>query len=182
VILANLLSLTVNLIVFASTGRDTEWVKGRLLVVPALLTVPLGAVVARTMPPAPLMVVIGLLVILALGAVVLSPRARVLRGRRGAVGAGAASLFMNVTAGVGGPAIVPLYGHHRLGAPQVRRDLPVLLHLRQPHLAARQGRAPQRVRGRPRRLGVALVVGLACGQALARRVDPTLVGFTGPTA
>ncbi len=74
--------------------------------VPALLTVPLGAVVARTMPPAPLMVVIGLLVILALGAVVLSPRARVLRGRRGAVGAGAASLFMNVTAGVGGPAIV----------------------------------------------------------------------------
>lgn len=106
VILANLLSLTVNLIVFASTGRDTEWVKGRLLVVPALLTVPLGAVVARTMPPAPLMVVIGLLVILALGAVVLSLRARVLRGRRGAVGAGTASGFMNVTAGVGGPAIV----------------------------------------------------------------------------
>jgi len=52
------------------------------------------------------MVVIGLLVILALGAVVLSPRERVLRGRRGAVGARAASLFMNVAAGGGGPAIV----------------------------------------------------------------------------
>lgn len=85
---------------------DTEWVKGLLLAVPALLAIPVGAYVARTMAPAPLMDVIGLLVIVALGAVVLSERARVLRGRAGAIGAGAASGFMNVTAGVGGPAIV----------------------------------------------------------------------------
>lgn len=106
VVLANLLSLTVNLLVFTAGWRDTEWVKGLLLAVPALLAIPLGAWVARTMPPAPLMVVIGTLVIVALGAVGLSDRARILRGRPGAVAAGAASGFMNVTAGVGGPAIV----------------------------------------------------------------------------
>lgn len=59
VVLANLLSLAVNLIVFTTGWRDTEWVKGLLLAVPALLAIPLGAYVARTMPPAPLMVVIG---------------------------------------------------------------------------------------------------------------------------
>jgi uncharacterized membrane protein YfcA len=106
VILSNLRELTVSLVVFVTSWRDTEWVKGLLLAVPALLAIPVGAYVARTMAPAPLMVVIGLLVIVALGAVVLSERARVLRGRAGAIGAGAASEFMNVTAGVGGPAIV----------------------------------------------------------------------------
>jgi len=88
VILANLLGLTVSLVVFVASWRDTEWVRGLLLAVPALLAIPVGAYVARTMAPAPLMVVIGLLVIVALGAVVLSERARVLRGRAGAIGAG----------------------------------------------------------------------------------------------
>ncbi|MEO6997066.1 MAG: sulfite exporter TauE/SafE family protein [Terracoccus sp.] len=106
VVLSNLLGLTVSALVFVANWRDTEWVKGLLLAVPALLAIPLGAWVARTMPPAPLMVVIGSLVILALGAVVLSDRARILKGRSGAAAAGAASGFMNVTAGVGGPAIV----------------------------------------------------------------------------
>jgi uncharacterized membrane protein YfcA len=106
VVLANLLSLAVSALVFATHWRDVEWRKGLLLVVPALLAIPVGAYVARTVPPAPLMVVIGLLVILALGAVVVSRNARILRGTSGAVTAGAASGFMNVTAGVGGPAIV----------------------------------------------------------------------------
>ena len=106
VVLANLLSLTVAAVVFATHWRDVDWRRAGLLAGPALLTIPLGAWVARSVPAAPLMVVIGLLVILALGAVVLSARARVLHGTAGAVGAGAASGFMNVTAGVGGPAVV----------------------------------------------------------------------------
>jgi uncharacterized membrane protein YfcA len=106
VVLSNLLGLTVSLIVFVTHRRDTEWKKGLLLAVPALVAIPFGAYVARTLPPAPLMVIIGLLVIIALGAVTLSERARVLRGRGGAAVAGASSGFMNVTAGVGGPAIV----------------------------------------------------------------------------
>ncbi|GAA5029306.1 sulfite exporter TauE/SafE family protein [Terrabacter aeriphilus] len=106
VVLANLLGLIVSLVVFVAHWRDTEWRRGLLLAVPALVAIPLGAWVARTVAPAPLMVVIGSLVIVALGAVVLSTRARVLKGTRGAVVAGGASGFMNVTAGVGGPAIV----------------------------------------------------------------------------
>ena len=106
VVLSNLLGLTVSVVVFVTHWRDTEWKKGLLLAVPALVAIPFGAYVAKNVPPAPLMVIIGLLVIIALGAVVLSERARVLRGRGGAVVAGASSGFMNVTAGVGGPAIV----------------------------------------------------------------------------
>jgi uncharacterized membrane protein YfcA len=106
VVLSNLLGLTVSVVVFIAHWRDTEWKRGLLLAVPALLAIPLGAWVARNVPPAPLMVIIGLLVIVALGAVVLSERARVLRGTGGAAVAGASSGFMNVTAGVGGPAIV----------------------------------------------------------------------------
>ena len=106
VVLSNLLGLTVSVIVFIAHWRDTEWKKGLLLAVPALIAIPFGAYVAKNVPPAPLMVIIGLLVIVALGAVVLSERARVLRGPGGAVVAGASSGFMNVTAGVGGPAIV----------------------------------------------------------------------------
>ena len=106
VVLANLLGLIVSVVVFIANWRDTEWAKGLLLAVPALIAIPFGAYVARTMPPAHLEVLIGLLVVAALGSVVLSERARILRGRAGAVTAGAASGFMNVTAGVGGPAIV----------------------------------------------------------------------------
>ena len=106
VVLSNLLGLTVSAVVFVTHWRDTEWKKGVLLAVPALAAIPFGAYVARNVAPAPLMVIIGLLVILALGAVTLSERARVLRGTGGAIVAGASSGFMNVTAGVGGPAIV----------------------------------------------------------------------------
>ena len=174
VLLSNLLGLTVSVIVFAAHWRDTEWKKGILLAVPALLAIPVGAYVAKNVPPAPLMVIIGLIVIAALGAVLLSERARVLRGRGGAVVAGASSGFMNVTAGVGGPAIV-LYAvstawEHRkfiatfqfysiftnLASLSAKGGLP---HVTPVALALSFG---------------ALAVGLAGGQILARHVDHQL--------
>ncbi len=106
IILANVLSLLVGVVVLTTTWRDVEWRRGLLLAVPALAVIPLGAYVARTVPGPLLLVVTGTLVLLALGLVQLSHRAAVLRGTAGAVGAGAASGFMNVTAGVGGPAMV----------------------------------------------------------------------------
>jgi uncharacterized membrane protein YfcA len=106
IILANILSLVVSLVVFATTWRDVEWRHGLTLAVPALLAIPVGAFVARSVPGPLLLLLVGSLVLIALALVQLSPRARVLRGRRGAVTAGGASGFMNVTAGVGGPAIV----------------------------------------------------------------------------
>jgi uncharacterized protein len=174
VLLSNLLGLTVSVVVFVTHWRDTEWKKGLLLAVPALVAIPFGAYVAKNVPPAPLMVIIGLLVILALGAVVLSERARVLRGRGGAVVAGASSGFMNVTAGVGGPAIV-LYAvstaweHRKFVA--TFQFYSIFTNLAS---IAAKGGLPQVT---PAALAVsfgALAVGLAGGEILSRHVDHEL--------
>lgn len=171
VVLSNLLGLVLSAVVFASQWRQTEWRRGLLLAIPALLAIPPGAWVAHHMPAAQLMVVIGISVILALGAVVLSDRARVLGGTSGAVVAGGMSGFMNVTAGVGGPAIV-LYAvstaweHRRFVA--TFQFFSIFTNLAS--LAAKGGL--------PRVSPIALVlaltalaVGLAGGELLARRVD-----------
>lgn len=106
VVLSNLLSLLASLAILAATWRDVELKRGLLLALPALAAIPLGAAVARRVPAPVLMVLVGVMVLLALAAVQVSSRARVLHGVPGALTAGAASGFMNVTAGVGGPAIV----------------------------------------------------------------------------
>lgn len=171
VLLANLLGLLVSGVVLAAHWRDTQWRRGLLLAVPALVAIPPGAWVARHVPGPQLMVVVGSVVILALGAVALSERARVLRGRGGAVVAGGASGFMNVTAGVGGPAIV-LYAvstsweHRRFVA--TFQLFAIVTNLAS--LLAKGGlpRLP------PEALAVSLgglAVGLLGGQWLARHVD-----------
>ena len=171
VVLSNLLGLLVSAVVFVTHWRDTEWRKGLLLAVPALLAIPPGAWVARNVPAPQLMVIIGLTVIVALAAVVLSDRARVLRGTSGAVVAGGASGFMNVTAGVGGPAIV-LYAvstsweHRKFVA--TFQFFSIFTNLAS--LTAKGGLP----RVSPAALVVslgALVVGLAGGELLSRRVD-----------
>lgn len=105
VLLANALSLVANLVVLAQTRRDVELRKALLLAVPALLAVMPGAWVARSLPAPVLAIAVGGLVLMALVVVASSQRPRILRGTPGALMAGAMSGFMNVTAGVGGPAI-----------------------------------------------------------------------------
>jgi uncharacterized membrane protein YfcA len=169
IILSNLLGLIVCAVVLASTWRDVEWRRGLLLAAPALAAIPVGAFVARTMPGPLLLVVIGTIVLLALGLVQLSARARILHGTGGAVVAGAASGFMNVTAGVGGPAMV-LYAvsskweHRRFVATfqfySVMVNAASLLSKGGPHLPASA-----------LALSVgALAVGLVLGELLSRRV------------
>lgn len=106
VLLANVLSLINSVIILALTRRDVQVGKALLLSVPAAgLGVPLGVVVVHRVPVRVLAVGVALLIIAALLAVIFSHRARVFRGPAGAVAAGSLSGFMNVTAGVGGPAI-----------------------------------------------------------------------------
>jgi uncharacterized membrane protein YfcA len=105
VLLANVLSLTTNLLVMAQTWRDIEIGRVLLLAIPALCLVPIGRQVALHTPAAPLMIGIGLLVAIALLAVPRLRSTRIFTGRPGAIAAGGLSGFMNVTAGVGGPAI-----------------------------------------------------------------------------
>jgi uncharacterized membrane protein YfcA len=171
VVLSNLLALTVSVIVFVTLWRDTQWRKGVLLAIPALATIPFGAWVARTLPPAPLMVIIGLTVILALSVVVLVERARVLRGTTGAVVAGGASGFMNVTAGVGGPAIV-LYAvstawEHRAFVATFQ-FYSIVVNLAS--LIAKGGLPQVSTAALTVSFG-ALAVGLGIGELLSRRVD-----------
>jgi uncharacterized membrane protein YfcA len=171
VVLSNLLGLIVSAVVFVTHWRQTEWRKGLLLAVPALLAIPPGAWVARNVPAPQLMVMIGLTVIVALAAVVLSDRARVLRGTSGAVVAGGASGFMNVTAGVGGPAIV-LYAvstsweHRRFVA--TFQFFSIFTNLAS--LAAKGGLPRVSPAALLLSLG-ALAVGLVGGEVLSRRVD-----------
>lgn len=105
VLLANLLSLVTNLLVLAQTWKQVDLRRVLLLVVPALCLVPLGEFVARHLPTAALMIGIGGLVLGALAAVRLLRRTALFAGPGGAIASGALSGFMNVTAGVGGPAI-----------------------------------------------------------------------------
>lgn len=105
VLLANALSLVANLLVLAQTWRTADVRKALLLAVPGLLAVLPGAWVVRNLPAPVLSIAVGGLVLVALVVVLVSERARILRGTGGAVVAGATSGFMAVTAGVGGPAI-----------------------------------------------------------------------------
>jgi uncharacterized protein len=138
--------------------------------VPALVAVVPGAWVARTLPAPLLAITAGCLVMVALVAVLASERARVLRGTLGAIAAGAVSGFMNVTAGVGGPAI-SLYAlstgwAHRSFVATVQLYF-VLLNAASiaakgwPALSPPRGSSPG-----------ALTVGAAAGHHLARLVSP----------
>ncbi|MEV6105185.1 sulfite exporter TauE/SafE family protein [Streptomyces sp. NPDC051940] len=75
------------------------------LLAAAACTVPVGAWVAHALPEPQLLTVIGVLVTVAVTAVIRGARIPALSGRGGAVAAGAASGFMNSSSGVGGPAL-----------------------------------------------------------------------------
>jgi uncharacterized membrane protein YfcA len=103
--LVNLLSLLSSLVVLPAVWGDVDRRQVLRLAGPALIVLPLGAWIARNVPGAPMLIGEGLLILLALYGLHRFPRPRFLRGRLGATGAGAASGLMNVTAGIGGPAI-----------------------------------------------------------------------------
>ncbi|GAA4679187.1 sulfite exporter TauE/SafE family protein [Streptomyces chumphonensis] len=75
------------------------------LVAAAAVTVPLGAVTARALPEPVLLTGMGALLSLLVLLLVRGVRLPALRGTAGAVTAGAASGFMNSSAGLGGPAV-----------------------------------------------------------------------------
>lgn len=104
--LVQALSFCVSASVFVSTFRDVEWKKALILLVPAYVGILPGWWVSENMPAPVLLILIGALVLLALVAMLASDRARIFKGGAGLASAGFLSGFMNVTAGVGGPAIV----------------------------------------------------------------------------
>lgn len=105
VVLANCASGAI-----CAVGLGTGWRHIRLtamvpLCVAAACTVPAGTWLTRQLPEPVLLLVMGGLVTAAVVLVMRGARIPALRGRRGAVAAGAAGGFMNAAAGVGGPPV-----------------------------------------------------------------------------
>lgn len=89
--------------------RDLPVREAVLLAGPALVAVPVGAVLTRDVPDAPMLLVVGSLAVLADVVVVVGRRRRLPSGPVAAVTAGLAGGLMNVSAGVGGP-VAAAYG------------------------------------------------------------------------
>ncbi|WP_030906748.1 sulfite exporter TauE/SafE family protein [Streptosporangium amethystogenes] len=105
VVLANCAAGAISAIGLAGTWREVRLTAMVPLVAAAACTVPAGAWVAARLPEPMLLVGMGTLVSVAVLLVMRGSRVPALRGAGGAVAAGAASGFMNSSAGVGGPAV-----------------------------------------------------------------------------
>jgi len=105
VLLANLMTPVTNALVLGDTWRKVQLGRALRLALPAVLMVPVGAVVAHWLPRGELMVVIGSIMLVAILVVVFDRHLEWLGGRLGAVGLGAFSGFANATAGLGGAGL-----------------------------------------------------------------------------
>jgi uncharacterized protein len=176
ILLINVLGVAASVLVLVQVRRDVDVRRGLLLSAPALVAVLPGAWVARNTAPALLQVLVGGCVVVALLVVLVADRRSdtgpgVAAGTAPAVLAGAASGFMNATAGVGGPALT-IYA--------------VATRWPQPAFAATAqlcftviGSASVAAKGLPSLpaadwvvAAAALAVGLVAGTALSARVAP----------
>lgn len=105
VLLVNVLGGLTALARLFTVWRRVEYRKALLLLIPAVIATVPGAIVARQVPSSVLSVTVGGLIVLTLLASFYAAEFVRTMGRGGTVLAGAVSGFMNVTAGVGGPAI-----------------------------------------------------------------------------
>lgn len=167
--LSNVLSATLCALVLARTWRQALWRQVAALAVPALLAIPLGVLVVRTLPDGPLLVAVGALSVAAVAVVAVGRRRALPTGRGSALVAGALSGFMNVVAGVGGP-MVTAYAVSR------HWPLPVFIPTAQAtllvvNLASLVGKGPPSLGPAVwTTSGIALVAGLGAGELLSRRL------------
>ncbi|WP_334123464.1 sulfite exporter TauE/SafE family protein [Glutamicibacter sp.] len=103
--LVNLLGACSSLLIFLQVFRDVEYKKVALILIPAMLMTLPGAWVAARVDGPWLSIGISAMVILALVSSFLIRNLPAAQGKGLAIGAGAVSGFMSVTAGVSGPAI-----------------------------------------------------------------------------
>lgn len=172
--LANLLSAVLCALVLLRTWRALDWRRLAWLSVPGLAAVPAGAAVVATLPEPVLLVAVGSLAVAAMLLVRFSERATALRGRSGAVTAGAMSGFMNVTAGLGGPMITV---HALAEGWDMRRFVATAQgYLLLVNVVSVVAKGPPDIGPAALSAATALVLaGAVAGEWLAARVDPALV-------
>ena len=186
VMLVNLLGACSSLLIFAQVFRQVEYKKVLILLIPAMLMTLPGAWVAATMDGPLLSVIISIMVILALGSSFMIRNLPMAQSKSLAVGAGAVSGFMSVTAGVSGPAIAGYAIASRW--PQAQFAISVQLYflvLSLTSLAAKGG-MPQLHWQQWAGCFVAMVVGILLGNFLAPKIPAkysrafvVLIAFSG---
>jgi len=174
--ISNVLSLAAALVVLTQTFRNVDVRRALTLAVPALTAIPLGLWVTKQVSVAVLYVIVGGLVVIALLLVVVARRVALRPGISLTIGAGAASGFMNVTAGVAGPAVT-LYAratrweHHSfVGTIQLYFAV-----VNSGSLVAKGG-LPAVSWGQFLACGLGLAVGAALGRVLSRQVPVVRAG------
>ncbi len=167
----NALQTVLCLLVLAGTWRDTRWRAAGALLLGAAVGVPVGAVLVELLPEGPLLVVVGGLALLGIGLAALPQAGAVLQGWTGALTSGAAAGFVNAAAGVGGP-LVSAYGMAQrwdrtsfVATAQV-----VLLGINVTSLLLKG--VPDLHLGVWLAGALALVVGVAAGGPVSRRIGP----------
>ncbi|MGW1881521.1 TSUP family transporter [Streptomyces sp. NPDC001970] len=105
VVLANCAAGAISAVGLVGSWREVRLAAMLPLVAAAACTVPAGAWVAGRLPEPELLAGMGVLVSAAVLLAMGGARVAALRGTKGALAAGAASGFMNSSAGVGGPAV-----------------------------------------------------------------------------
>ncbi len=177
VVLVNATAVLTAGLVLTRVRPDVDWRRFSLLGGAALVGIVPGAVLALSVPSAWLELVVGVLVLVALATTLLAGRAPAVSGRAPAVGAGLLAGVMNATAGVGGPAF-SVYGvASRWPQRSLAATLQPLFMLTGAASAATKlvldpGALPDV--GWPALVAVvvAVLVGVAAGDLLARRTSP----------
>lgn len=105
VTVAVFLAVIASLFAVPGAWRDVDWPRTLWLLGAGLAAAPLGALTARALPETALLFLIGGMGVLALSAQRLGSVARHVRGRPGAIGAGALAGFMHASSGLSGPAL-----------------------------------------------------------------------------
>ena len=105
VLVVNLCGVVSAALIVPRVWRNIEWRTFAWLVIPAVIAIVPGSLLVTRLPGPITQLSIGVLVIVALTALMIRRTTFVAAARPAAIVAGAASGFMNTAAGVGGPAI-----------------------------------------------------------------------------
>jgi len=105
VTVAVLLAIIASLFAVPDAWRDVDWPRTLWLLAAGLAAAPLGALTAAALPQTALLFLIGGMGVLALTVQRFGRLARHVRGRPGAIGAGALAGFMHASSGLSGPAL-----------------------------------------------------------------------------
>ena len=130
VLVTNLCGIVSSLLNLMLVHRDVEWRRILRFTPFSLVGIALGAFVLQVLPVDPLAVLVGVTVLLAIGGTVFLGSRRIDDSLPVSAGFGAASGFMNVTAGVGGPAMavyaVAIHWEHRYFAASAQAHFGVI--------------------------------------------------------